>query len=90
MSSSEEYKTFNKASRWGHSRAATGRGAGHAQCGLHENGKEQKGSTNKNRLHQTVLTGQSDRMHVCVETCPLTTRHTAKRRAATVAESRND
>ena len=48
-----EHKTFGKVSRRGHSRAATGRGAGRARCGLHEHGKEQKGSTNKNRLHQT-------------------------------------
>ena len=48
-----EHKTFCKASRRGHSRAATGRGAGRTRCGLHEHGKEQKGSTDKNRLHQT-------------------------------------
>ena len=42
MSSSEEHKTFNKASRWGHSPAATGRGAGRARCGLHEHGRQQE------------------------------------------------
>ena len=34
MSSSEEHKTFHKASRWRYSRAATGRGAGRARCRL--------------------------------------------------------
>ena len=42
MSSSMEHKTFNKASRWRHSRAATGRGAGRARCGLHEHGRQQE------------------------------------------------
>ena len=42
MSSSEEHKTFNKASRWRHSRAATGCGAGRARCGRHEHGKQQE------------------------------------------------
>ena len=32
MSSSEEQKTFYKASRWGYSPAATRRGAGRARC----------------------------------------------------------
>ena len=50
---SREHKTFHKASRWRPSRAATGRGAGRARCGLHEHGNEQKGSTNKNRFQQT-------------------------------------
>ena len=42
MSSSEEHKTFNKASRWSYSRAATGRGAGRARCGLYEHGRQQE------------------------------------------------
>ena len=36
-----EHMTFHKASRWGHSRAATGRGAGRARCGLHEHERQQ-------------------------------------------------
>ena len=42
MSSSEEYNSFLRASRWGHSRAATGRGAGRARCGMHEYRRQQE------------------------------------------------
>ena len=80
MTSSEEHKTFNKASRWGHSPAATGRGAGRDRCGLHEHGD------NKNRLHQTCGPVNQHR-HVCVERCPLTTRHTANRSCDSCGES---
>ena len=79
VSSSEEQKTFYKASRWGYSRAATGRGAGRARCRLvHEHGREQNGSTNNSRLHQTCRPVNQFE-HVCVERCPLTMRHAAKR-----------
>ena len=69
-----EHKTFHKASRWGHSRADTGRGAGRAWCRLA-------------RARETTRTGSTrhaDRSinqfeHLCVERCPLTTRHTARR-----------
>ena len=72
-----EQKTFHKASRRGHSRAATGRGAGRAQCG---NSTSTGGAErlHNNRLHQTCRPVNQLR-HVCVERCPLTTRHTAAR-----------
>ena len=72
-----EQKTFHKASRRGHSRAATGRGAGRAQCG---NSTSTGGAErlHNNRLHQTCRP-VSRLEHVCVERCPLTTRHTAAR-----------
>ena len=72
-----EQKTFHKASRRGHSRAATGRGAGRAQCGdsTSTGGAERLHS---NRLHQTCRPVNQLR-HVCVEKCPLTTRHVATR-----------
>ena len=54
MSSSWEHKTF-KASRWGHSRASTRRGAGRARCGLHEHGRQQE------QAPPDMLTGQSIR-----------------------------
>ena len=54
VSSSEEHKTFHKASRWGYSRAATGRGAGRASCRLaRARERAEKDSFNDNRLHQT-------------------------------------
>ena len=54
VSSSEEHKTFHKASRWGYSRAATGRGAGRARCRLaRARERAEKDSFNDNRLHQT-------------------------------------
>ena len=55
VSSSEEHKTFHKASRWGHSRAATGCGAGCARCGLHEHGRQQR------QAPPDMMTGQSIR-----------------------------
>ena len=72
-----EQKTFHKASRRGHSRAATGRGAGRAQCGdsTSTGGAER---LHNNRLHQTCRPVNQLR-HVCVEKCPLTTRHVATR-----------
>ena len=82
-----EQKTFHKASRKGHSRAATGRGAGRACCGWqHKHGRSTR-LHNRNRLHQTCRPVNQFE-HVCVEECPLTTRHTAA--AATAAKSRND
>ena len=72
-----EQKTFHKASRRGKSRAATGRGAGRAQCGdsTSTGGAER---LHNNRLHQTC--GPVNQLrHVCVEKCPLTTRHVATR-----------
>ena len=54
VSSSEEHKTFHKASRCGFSRAATGRGAGRARCRLaRARERAEKDSFNDNRLHQT-------------------------------------
>ena len=82
-----EQKTFNKASRRGHSRAATGRGAGRALCGdsTSTGGAER---LHNNRLHQTCRPVNQLR-HVCVEKCPLTTRHVAHKHAAgTAAEER--
>ena len=73
VSSSEEHKTFHKASRWGYSRAATGRGAGRARCRL-----ARARVANDNRLHQTCRP-VNEYTHVCVEKCPLTARHTARR-----------
>ena len=72
-----EQKSFHKASRRGHSRAATGRGAGRAQCGdsTSTGGAER---LHNNRLHQTCRPVNQLR-HVCVEKCPLTTRHVATR-----------
>ena len=55
MSRSDLHKTFNKASRWGHSRAATARGAGRARCGLREHGRQQE------QAPPDMLTGQSIR-----------------------------
>ena len=77
MSSPGEQKTFHKASRRGNSRAATGRGAGRACCGeQHKHGRSTR--LHNNKLHQTCrLVNQFE--HVCVEECPLTTRHTANR-----------
>ena len=71
-----EQKTFHKASRRGHSRAATGRGAGR-ECGdsTSTGGAERLHS---DRLHQTCRPVNQLR-HVCVEKCPLTTRHVATR-----------
>ena len=62
VSSSEEQKTFHKASRWGLLREHK-----HGRSRLHNN-----------RLHQTCRQVNQFE-HVCVEKCPLTTRHTAKR-----------
>ena len=73
VSSSEEHKTFHKTSRWGYSRAATRRGAGRARCRL-----ARARVANDNRLHQTCRP-INQYTHVCVEKCPLTTRHTARR-----------
>ena len=72
-----EQKTFHKASRRGHSRAATGRGAGRAQCGdsTSTGGAER---LQQQQLHQTCRRF-NHLEHVCVEKCPLTTRHTAAR-----------
>ena len=59
------------------SRAATGRGAERAQCGdsTSTGGAER---LHNNRLHQTC--GPVNQLrHVCVEKCPLTTRHVATR-----------
>ena len=72
-----EQKTFHKASRRGNSRAATGRGAGRAQCGdsTSTGGAER---LHNNRLHQTCRPVNQLR-HVCVEKSPLTTRHVATR-----------
>ena len=54
VSSSEEHKTFHKTSRWGYSRAATGRGAGRARCRLaRARERAEKDSFNDNRLFQT-------------------------------------
>ena len=52
--SSEEHKTYYKASRWGHSRAATGRGAGRARCGLHEHGRQQEQAPTDMRTGQSA------------------------------------
>ena len=79
VSSSEEHKTFHKASRWGYSRAATGRGGGRARCRLaRARERAEKDSSNDNRLHQTCRP-VNQKTHVCVEKGPLTTRHTARR-----------
>ena len=49
------HKTFNKASQWRHSRAATGRGAERARCGVHEHRRQQE------QAPPGMLTGQSKR-----------------------------
>ena len=75
--SSEEHMTFHKASRWGYSRAATGRGAGRARCRLaRARERAEKDSFNVNRLHQTC---RPVNQYTHVEKRPLTTRHTARR-----------
>ena len=80
VSSLEEHKTFHKASRWGYSRAATGRGAGRAGCRLaRARERAEKDPINDNRLHQTCRP-VNQYTHVCVEKCPLTMRHKARRR----------
>ena len=58
------------------SRAATGRGAGRACCGYSTSTGGAQDS-NSNRLHQTRRPVDQFE-HVCVEKCPLTTRHIAK------------
>ena len=60
------------ASRWRHSRAATGRGAGRARCGLHEHGKEQE------QAPPDMMTGQS--MQTCLRR-EVPTDHQAHRQA---------
>ena len=51
MSSPEEHKTFNKASRWGHSRAATGRGAARARS---KHGRQQEQAPPDMRTSQSA------------------------------------
>ena len=67
------------------SRAATGRGAGRACCG-DSTGTGGAQDSNNDRLHQTCRP-VSQFEHVCVEECPLTTRHTAERRGDSCGES---
>ena len=83
-----EQKTFHKASRRGHSREATGRGAGRAQCGdsTSTGGAERLFN---NRLHQ-ICRAANHLEHVCVERCPLTTRHTAARSGDSCGETNAD
>ena len=83
-----EQKTFHKASRKGHSRAATGRGAGRAQCGdsTSTGGAER---LHNNRLHQ-ICRPVNHLEHVCVEKGPLTTRHTAARSGDSCGETSAD
>ena len=86
-SSSGSKRPSTKASRRGHSRAATGRGAGRAQCGesTSTGGAERLHS---NKLHQTCRPVNQLR-HVCVEKCP--TDHEARSHthaAGTAAEER--
>ena len=83
MSSSEEHKTFNKASRWRHSRAATGRGAGRARCGLYEHGRQQE------QAPPDMRSGQSAQACLRREV-PTDHRSTQPIAVATAAESRND
>ena len=67
-----EQKTFNKASRWG-----TIASSDRTRCGdsTSTGGAER---LHNNRLHQTC--GPVNQLrHVCVEKCPLTTRHVATR-----------
>ena len=78
VSSSEEHKTLHKASRWGYSRAATGR-ARRWTCFVrpaHTRGGAAQ--LHNNRLHQTCRP-VNQYTHVCVERCPLTMRHAAER-----------
>ena len=53
----------------------------------HKHGRRSTRLHDRNRLHQTCRPVNQFE-HVCVEECPLTTRHTAA--AATAAKSRND
>ena len=62
----------------------TGRGAGRAQCGNSTStGRAER--LHNNRLHQTRRP-VNHLEHVCVEKCPLTTRHTAARSETTAEE----
>ena len=72
VSSSEEQKTFHKASRW-----STIASSERACCG-DSTGTGGAQDSNSDRLHQTCRPDNQFE-HVCVEECPLTTRHTAKR-----------
>ena len=85
MSSSEEQKTFHKASRWG--TIASSDRTRRWTCmlrGQHKHGRSTR--LHSNRLHQTCRPVNQFE-HVCVEKCPLTTRHTAKRSGDSCGES---
>ena len=85
--SSQGAKDLPQGLAEGNSRAATGRGAGRACCReQHKHGRSTR-LHDRNGLHQTCRPVNQFE-HVCVEECPLTTRHTAA--AATAAKSRND
>ena len=79
VNSSGEHKTIHKASRWGYSRAAAGRGAGRARCRLARARKRaEKGLFQRQQAPPDMQTGQSE--NACLRReVPLTTRHTARR-----------
>ena len=62
---------------------ATGRGVGSACCG---DSTSRSNKLHSNRLHQTCGPVNQQR-HVCVEKCPLTMRHVAKRSGDSCGES---
>ena len=85
VSSSGEQKTFHKASRRGE--FASSDRTRRWTCllrGQHKHGRSTR--LHNNKLHQTCRPVNQFE-HVCVEECPLTTRHTANRSGDSCEES---